>query len=953
MSALERSPFFRRSARAIAAAVSVLLVASWLLESIDVFQERRERIQDGLNDVTNLTNVLREHTRINLRVIAQGLDGLATTITPARINDPAAAAEIHTVLQRRRVATPGIVQFTISNADGLLVHTSEMADPPRLDVNAQPEFARIKQGRPSEIFITPTIRGEFGAAVGKFIFVVSRRIESLDGDFAGALHAAVSLDEFSAIAKSLTLGPNSAVGMFHLDGTLMMREPQQDDMIGRNFASSPFMKAVLANPAQGMVENLTRPDNAFGVASGMRYQAYARIAETPLIVYVAAAENDILAPWRLSVVNTIIEQSLLTLLVGFLTLYAFNALSRRTVAEADAEKARADVAQVFTATSDGIVIFDPDLRYSYVNDSFCRIAAISRESVIGKTITDRLPDEARVRNLLEKCRSSGQAVTFQDSFKAADGVEKLIEVRAFPVDDNIACVVRDMSDARAAERLRADLQQAFANTSDGIIVLDEDWRPSYVNDAYEQIFSIKRADVLGRSLWDIITGENLKIAKASFERCRAENRMVAHEENFMSPQGRRWIEVRAYPLERGIVSYIRDVSDRREAERKLMEAQRMDAVGRLTGGLAHDFNNMLAVVLGNIEMLLARLTEHSQVRSAELIRSAALRGADMVSRLLSFARRQPLDPKPVDIAAAVRDVQSLLRRTLPENIAFEFVAGAGLWLANADIAQLENVMVNLVINARDALPEGGKVTIEASNAHLDHSYAADAEVPPGQYVLLAVSDTGTGMTADVAAKAFEPFFTTKPVGKGTGLGLSMVYGFARQSGGHVRLYSEPGQGTTVKLYLPRAQGVSSLTTSNVQVPQAPGGNETILLVEDEDMVREFVQTLLIDLGYRVVAHSGADGALAEINAGLTPDLLLTDLMLTGLINGRRLAETIVQLRPGLKVLYMSGYTENAIVHHGRLDPGVHLISKPFRRHDLAIKIRRILSEMPRDGMARG
>ncbi|MBL8629193.1 MAG: response regulator, partial [Rhodospirillaceae bacterium] len=332
----------------------------------------------------------------------------------------------------------------------------------------------------------------------------------------------------------------------------------------------------------------------------------------------------------------------------------------------------------------------------------------------------------------------------------------------------------------------------------------------------------------------------------------------------------------------------------------------------------------------------------AQTRMADMVRRAAMRGAEVVSRLLSFARRQPLDPKPINAATLIKDVQSLLRQTLPENLQLEYVRAPGLWHVIADPAQLDNALVNLVINARDAMPEGGKITIEVANANIDHDYAAGAEIQPGQYVQIAVSDTGTGMSPGVLMRAFEPFFSTKGVGKGTGLGLSMVYGFAKQSGGHVRIYSELGHGTTVKLYLPRAPGVSDDPPAPSSAPIAPRGSETILMVEDNDMVRDFVEALLTDLGYTVIAHAGAETALSAIADGLKPDLLLSDIVLQGPLNGQQLTAKMQQTLPNLPVLFMSGYAENAVVHHGHIDPGVQLITKPFHRHDIAARIRSVL-----------
>lgn len=393
------------------------------------------------------------------------------------------------------------------------------------------------------------------------------------------------------------------------------------------------------------------------------------------------------------------------------------------------------------------------------------------------------------------------------------------------------------------------------------------------------------------------------------------------------------------------------VAEREQMAEALRQAQKMEALGQLTGGVAHDFNNLLQVVVGNLEILQRNLPEDAARlrRSAANALIGANRAATLTQRLLAFSRRQPLAPQPVMANALVTGMAELLTRTLGETIEFETVQGAGLWRVEADPNQLENAILNLAVNARDAMPEGGKLTIETSNAHIDHAYAAEhAEVKVGQYVVISVSDTGLGMARETVERAFEPFFTTKEVGKGTGLGLSMVYGFVKQSGGHLKLYSEPGEGTTVKIYLPRLMGEGHEETATAAdlVPDG-SSSETILVTEDDDDVRMYSVDALRELGYRVLeAHDAASALrLLERQEGRV-DLLFTDVVLAGGVNGQELAARARALRPGLKVLFTTGYARNAIVHHGRLDPGVELITKPFTYADLAVRVREVLDGRP-------
>jgi signal transduction histidine kinase/CHASE3 domain sensor protein len=385
-----------------------------------------------------------------------------------------------------------------------------------------------------------------------------------------------------------------------------------------------------------------------------------------------------------------------------------------------------------------------------------------------------------------------------------------------------------------------------------------------------------------------------------------------------------------------------DASASRETEHKLMQAQKLDAIGKLTGGVAHDINNMLTVIAGTTEALVANL-EHEPVlqKTAALIDQAAERCNELIQHLLAFARRQPLQPRNVDINSTVVDIARLLRPTLGEQIEVDSILEQEVAAAHIDASQLANSLLNMAINARDAMPNGGRLLLETRNVVLDEAYAqANPDVKPGPYVMLSVSDTGTGMSQEVQDKAFEPFFTTKEVGKGSGLGLSMVYGFVKQSGGHIRIYSEVGHGTTIKLYLPPARGQGEAAPA----PIAPlaRGSEIILVVEDDAMVRDFVTVQLQSLGYHTIAAADGPAAMAVIDKGEPFDLLFTDVIMPGGMTGRQLADEATRRRPGTRVLYTSGYTDNAIVHQGRVDPGVLLLTKPYRKSELADMIRRAL-----------
>ncbi|MCW5718785.1 MAG: response regulator [Bauldia sp.] len=411
---------------------------------------------------------------------------------------------------------------------------------------------------------------------------------------------------------------------------------------------------------------------------------------------------------------------------------------------------------------------------------------------------------------------------------------------------------------------------------------------------------------------------------------------------------------RARRESRALVELHSEIALRQSAEERLRQAAKMEAVGQLSGGIAHDFNNLLTAIGGNVELLARRLgtSNADYTRYIDHAREGVKRAASLTQRLLAFSRRQALQPSEVDANKLISGMSDLLHRTLGEHIEVEVVLGSGVWRTFTDPNQLENAILNLAINSRDAMPEGGRLTIETANSHIDEGYIAReglTDIKAGQYVLVAVSDTGAGMPKEVAERAFEPFFTTKPVGEGTGLGLPMVYGFVKQSGGHAKIYSEAGHGTTVKLYLPRSTAAADDTSARAAAePQAaPGGGETILVVEDDAGVLAFEVESLTSAGYRVIeARTGAE-AIARVEQGAEPDLLFTDVVLAGGMNGREVADRVRAVRPGVKVLFATGYTQNAIVHHGRLDEGVQLLSKPFSTRELLTRVAKVLREEQR------
>jgi len=572
---------------------------------------------------------------------------------------------------------------------------------------------------------------------------------------------------------------------------------------------------------------------------------------------------------------------------------------------------------------------------------------------------DRIPsvDRERVQESVRAALDDREVTTWRASYRllCGDGREAIVDDRAYIVRDGSGAAVRlvgglsDRTDRHRDQRRLREQAALLDAAQDAIIVRDAEDRITYWNRGAERLYGWRAEEVVGLPVHEVIYDDPAGF-RAATRYTLTEGAWIGELVQVKRDRARvtveaRWTHVRDEEgASRGVLAINTDVTERLELQRKLQHAQRMEAVGRLTGGIAHDFNNLLTVVLGTSDILVDSLAHEPELAAfAEMARAAAQRGAELTHHLLSFARRQPLAPHVIDLNRLLADMDGLLRRALGEDVQIELIRGGGLWEALVDPTQLESAILNLCLNARDAMPRGGRLTIETANARLDTEYADNhAEVIPGQYVMVAVTDTGEGMTPEQISRAFEPFYTTKPEGAGTGLGLSMVYGFVKQSLGHVKIYSEVGEGTVVKLYLPRARKSPSLADADDSPRRAlaPGGSERILLVEDDELVRGFAARELMALGYEVV--SAADGleALARLQADPEGfDLLFTDVVMPGGLNGSELAEEARQIAPAIAVLFTSGYTENAIVHHGRLDPEVLLLHKPYRRLELAAKVR--------------
>jgi PAS domain S-box-containing protein len=616
---------------------------------------------------------------------------------------------------------------------------------------------------------------------------------------------------------------------------------------------------------------------------------------------------------------------------------------------------------------------------TYVNPQFCAYTGLTAAQALRDGWAGCLhPDDVESTEAVWRQSLADAAVCeIECRFRRNDGVYRWFLCRSVPLraaDGKISGWIgscTDIDERKHAEMLLSEdnvvlqkrvteraveLERVFRLSGDILTVVDIDGRFRSLNPAWETITGHPVAETLGQRFADFVHPDDLSRTLETETRIQAGAAINGFENRYRRADGGYSVlSWRSVPIpEEGLIFGVaRDVTQEKQREEQLRQSQKMEVVGQLTGGVAHDFNNLLTIIMGNLELLRRSLADAGPkpLQRVDTAMDGARRAAALTHRLLAFARRQPLAPQPVDANRLLAGMADMLPRTLGEDVSVELIVTPGVWMAEVDPNQLENAVLNLAVNARDAMPNGGRLTIETENVFLDRTYAAaHADVPRGEHVMIAVSDTGSGMTPEVQERVFEPFFTTKPQGQGTGLGLAQVYGFIKQSGGHVAIYSEAGHGTTVRLYLPRLKPVARTVDGPAAgLDAAPAGDspaqggQTILLVEDEVGVRKFAAEALQECGYHVLQAGNGDEALALLEETGGVDLLFTDVVLPGAINGRVLANEILRQRPQTLILFTTGYTRNAIIHNDRLDEGINFLGKPYSGAALGQTVQRLFT----------
>jgi PAS domain S-box-containing protein len=618
------------------------------------------------------------------------------------------------------------------------------------------------------------------------------------------------------------------------------------------------------------------------------------------------------------------------------------------------------VNNILNSMIDTLLIVSPDGAIRNCNAAICSLLGYEEKELIGKSVESILGGDANGRgSIVEEVRERGFIRNREIAYATVQGQEIPMLLSASPMYggagdfEGVVCVAQDITIRKQAEENLARLGMAVEQAGEAVVITDPDGTIQYVNPSFERLSGYGRDEVLGKNPRVLKSGKQNREFYQSMWNTIKQGKVWSGKLVNRNKEGNLFEEFAVISPVRDasgrIVNYVgvkRDLTHEIEMEEQLRQSQKMEAIGKLAGGVAHDFNNLLTVITGYCELILYGLPKHGPWRQEiEGIKHAADRAAAVTRQLLAFSRKQVFQLKDVNMNGVVADLDGMLRRLIGEDIDLQTSLQEDLWNVRIDPAQIEQVIVNIVVNARDAMPEGGKLTIETANVMLDEMYVqTHLQVEPGPYVMIAIADTGCGMDEATRSRIFEPFFTTKEVGKGTGLGLSTVYGIIKQSSGYIWAYSEPGRGTTFKIYLPKVLRGEMEHASAVRGPAGslPGGAETVLLAEDEGLVRELVIEILKQGGYSVLP--ACDGEEAVRIAGQhngTIHLLITDVVMPQM-NGRELARRMLASRPGIKVIYISGYTEDAIIHHGVLDPGMHFVQKPFRPSDLVRKIREVL-----------
>jgi signal transduction histidine kinase len=961
---------------AIAVAVSLIVTA-----------DRADTIERGYKEAESLNAVLAQQMSQILGVTVATLRVYLSDINAQGYSSDAAETILTDNFLTSVQDIPSLFGLYVIDRNGYRAVSTDNRLTVAADMRESPEYqAALSDPSPHLITSPPRMVNVFGDPDDDtWVWMISMPIRNAAGEFDGVLSAAVSVDALASIVAYHATRYGAVAGVMTNDGYLVARAPLDRSLLGKNISDRPIYqearRAALARTRSSSADGIER----FIVAQTIpRFDAY---------VYVGHSISFVLAPWWTRSILLIAMGATASLLAALMSYLIFR--SQRIRRDLEQERLRrgnllasASINMVQIEHADAVVQYAGITALALTQGRTSTIQLFACDchntqstfpptqhaiNLLGTPVQSRL-EATRVSfvltdvEMMEMVGPTGSAEPLSALYLITPVMGKLGEVLGAVIIgrekgefdshhqaeiaqlasvmatciENLLLIENRMAALEGQRAARSQMQAVLSSITDPVFALDNDWRIVYFNHAAEEDGWQPADRIIGSIFWDVFPEAVETEVFGEYQRSKSSGQPTAFD--LYLPLNKRNYFVSAFPHEEGLTVYYRDVTDQRDLESRVRQQQKLTALGQLTGGIAHDFNNILTVIIGCTEALLdnAKDLTAPAVIQLNMIKQAGDRAAELTHRLLAFARRQPLNPKVSDIVHLLHEAVPLAQISAGGSVTLDLSTAPSLWKAAVDRGELQNALLNLVLNARDAMPNGGRVLIEATNRTFDETVASDREIRAGDYVMVAVSDTGVGMSAEQQLQAFEPFYTTKRPGEGSGLGLPMVYGFAKQTGGDVRIYSELGIGTTIAIYLPRATDETA-GASDVHIA-APviGGRGRVLLVEDDDLVRMHTEACLRKLGYESVSVPDGNAALSVLHEGEVFEILLTDVVLPGGLNGKQVADAAALHLPSIKIVYMSGYTENSIVHHGRLDPGITFLSKPFRLSELDEKLREVV-----------
>jgi PAS domain S-box-containing protein len=925
-----------RIRRVILMTLAFTFFAIVCVRSLSLWSHYNEVMETGRERAKNLAVMIGDHLARTVESIDGSLIQVSQYVSRTR---KGFVDDVAPVLEQSLGALRGVGSLTIVDERGTITHSTI---PQIIGTSRADRFAfRELQSDPSRQFVTDIpIRG---VKSNQLLIPMARRIPSPDGVFRGFVAATLELERLREFYRSIEVGKKGIIWLLHPQGFVLLRQPFSQDTDSQLPADHPLLMPLA--PAGGRNSGTIRLEQA-GSYYTTAVEQYDNLA---LRVAVSLSDDELFEDWRRDLRNSLIIVLCTGFALGFAAFQSARQIRER-LAETEAFLATSRQFQdILDHAPVTITVKDREGRLILANREFQRRVNRNADQIAGHQLHELLPEQyaAQLSALDQEVLTEGKVV--QRELTSPEPRDYLaIKFPLLGAGGNIEAVgsiSQDITDAKAAQTINLRI---FEKSLDLILVTDSKGNLIRVSPSVFAILGYRPEEVEGRNAIEFIhpndlepTREEMRLARRGIASRDFESRYVHKDGHVVQINWTgMWVNEEQQHFFIG-----HDMTERSKLEQELHQSQKMEAIGQLTGGLAHDYNNLLTVILGNAELLTESLGERPELLAlAQATVDAADRSAVLTQRLLAFGRRQALDAQSTDLNLLIGGMMDLIRLTAGEQINVDLSFEPDPWIVKIDRGQLETAVLNLVANARDAMRNNGTLRIETSRASFDDDAASiSPEIKTGNFMMLAVSDTGSGMSPETLSRVFEPFFTTKEVGKGTGLGLSMVYGFVKQSGGHISIYSEPGVGTSVKIYFPPELKAERHAEDAVSRDELPTGSECILLVEDEQLVRVNTERQLVLLGYNVVSVGTGKQAIELVENGFAPDLLVSDVILAGGMNGRELAELLSGRKPALRVLFMSGYTSGVLANGDvGIPEGMNFIGKPFRRNQLAQAVRQAL-----------